>query len=153
MINIQDKILTGLNNNLAVLYVEDSDIVRESTYDLMEEFFTHVDVAEDGAKGLQQYKKFYEKHHRYYDIVFTDINMPNMNGIEMSEAILSENKVQNIVVITAHNESEYLLKLTNIGILNSILKPIEIMNFEKVVSQLTDTILSEKGLNRSKKSY
>ena len=146
--NDKDKISTGLNEDLTVLYVEDSDIVRESTYDMMEEFFTHVDVAEDGAQGLQQYKKFYDEHHTYYDIVFTDINMPNMNGIEMSEEILTENKVQNIVVISAHNESEYLLKLINMGISNFILKPIEIMQFEKVVSRLIGTILSEKRLKQ-----
>ena len=63
MINDKDKLLADLNDNLPVLYVEDSDIVRESTYDMMEEFFTHVDVAEDGAQGLQQYKKFYEEQH------------------------------------------------------------------------------------------
>ncbi len=151
MNNTQSRTLTELTKDLSVLYVEDSDIVRESTCDMMEEFFTHIDVAEDGVKGLQKYKKFYEEHQTHYDIVFTDINMPNMNGIEMSTAILEENKAQNIVVISAHNESEYLLKLINIGISNFILKPIDITQFEKIIFRLTHTILNEKALKEKQK--
>jgi len=140
--NTKDQTLIMPNKELTVLYVEDSDIVRESTCDMMKEFFVHVDVAEDGVKGLQKYKKFHEEHDAYYDIVFTDINMPNMNGIEMSEAILAENKTQNIVVISAHNEAYYLLRLINLGISSFILKPIDITQFEKVISRLVHTILS-----------
>jgi len=151
MDNKIDQTLIQLNEDLTVLYVEDSDIVRESTYDMMKEFFTYVDVAEDGVEGLQKYKEFHEKHHQYYDIVFTDINMPKMNGIEMSEAILIENIMQNIVVISAHNESDYLLKLINMGISNFILKPIEIMQFQSVISRLSYAILNEKMLELKQK--
>jgi len=151
MDNKIDQTLMQLNEDLTVLYVEDSDIVRESTYDMMKEFFAHVDVAVDGIDGLQKYKKFHEEHNEYYDIVFTDINMPKMNGIEMSEAILIENKMQNIVVISAHNESDYLLKLINMGIANFILKPIEIIQFQTVISRLTFAILNEKMLKSKQK--
>jgi signal transduction histidine kinase len=151
MDNKIDQTLIQLNEDLTVLYVEDSDIVRESTYDMMKEFFAHVDVAVDGVDGLQKYKEFHEEHHEYYDIVFTDINMPKMNGINMSEAILIENTMQNIVVISAHNESDYLLKLINMGISNFILKPIEIMQFQSVVSRLTYAILNEKMLKLKQK--
>ena len=151
MNNKKDQTLIHLNEDLTVLYVEDSYIVRESTYDMMKEFFTHVDVAEDGVDGLQKYKKFHEEHDEYYDIVFTDINMPKMNGIKMSEAILIENKMQNIVVISAHNESDYLLKLINMGISNFILKPIEIIQFQNVISRLAHAILNEKMLKLKQK--
>ena len=151
MDNKIDETLICLQEDLTVLYVEDSDIVRESTYDMMKEFFTHVDLAEDGVKGLEKYKKFHEEHHEYYDIVFTDINMPKMNGIEMSEAILRENPMQNIVVVSAHNEADYLLRLINIGISNFILKPIEIMQFQNVISKITYAILNEKMLKQKQK--
>ena len=151
MDNKIDQTLIQLNEDLTVLYVEDSDIVRESTYDMMKEFFTYVDVAVDGVEGLQKYKEFHKEHQQYYDIVFTDINMPKMNGIEMSEAILIENIMQNIVVISAHNESDYLLKLINMGISNFILKPIEIMQFQSVVSRLSYTVLNEKMLELKQK--
>ncbi len=146
-----DQTLIQLNESLTVLYVEDSDMVRESTCDMMKEFFTHVDVAADGMEGLDKYKKFHNEYDRYYDIVFTDINMPKMNGIEMSEAILMENDMQSIVVISAHNEAEYLLKLINIGISNFILKPIEIMQFQTVISRLTTMILNDKMLKLKEK--
>ena len=43
-------------------------------------------MAEDGEIGLSKYKE------RIFDVVITDINMPNMNGIEMIEAI-KDNKI------------------------------------------------------------
>ena len=69
--------------NLRVLYVEDSEIVRESTCDRLDQYFDAFDIATNGEDGLQKYKQFYEEHHTFYDIVITDINMPKMNGIEM----------------------------------------------------------------------
>jgi len=138
--------LLHLNADLKVLYVEDSEIVRESTYDMMQEFFDYIDLAVDGVEGLQKYKDFYKEYSKYYDIVFTDINMPKMNGIDMSEAILTENEIQHIVVISAHNESEYLLRLIDLGIANFILKPIEITQFQKVISKLSYAIANEKML-------
>ena len=148
MHNSEERMMMQLNDDLKVLYVEDSKIVRESTYDMMQEFFVHIDVAVDGIDGLQKYKAFYEMNKTHYDIVFTDINMPNMDGIAMSEAILSENKDQDIVIISAHNESEYLIKLINMGVSNFILKPIEIGLFQKVLSRLINVINNEKMLQK-----
>jgi len=59
---MQNKKLQTLiesNKNLTVLYVEDSDIVRESTFHLLEDFFSKIDLAKNGEEGLQKYEKYY----------------------------------------------------------------------------------------------
>ena len=132
--------------DLKVLYVEDSEMVRESTCDILDEFFDSVDIAIDGEKGLNQYQQFYEKNHIFYDIVLTDINMPKMNGIEMIEHILKLNPNAHIIVMSAHNEPDYLLKLINLNISNFILKPIEIQRFESVIEKNVNRIINEKKL-------
>jgi len=144
MINKKLQTLIESNKNLTVLYVEDSDVVRESTLDMMEEFFSHIDSAKDGEEGLQKYKKHYKDNDQYYDIVITDINMPKMNGIEMSESILSLNEEQIILIISAHNESDYLLKLINMGISNFILKPIDIKQFQKIIFRIITSLQNKK---------
>jgi signal transduction histidine kinase len=133
-------------STLSVLYVEDSKIVRESTLLIMEEYFARVDVAENGAEGYEKYTQHYQEHGRYYDIVFTDLKMPRMDGIGLSEAILKEHAAQTIVVISAHDESEYLLSLINLGISSFILKPIDTEQFDKVVTQLSHTLQNERML-------
>ncbi len=56
------------------------------------------------------------------DIVLLDINMPVMNGLEVLEH-LRDNKIDaNVIVLTIHNEVEYLLKAIDIGVKGYILK-------------------------------
>jgi len=135
---------------LSILYVEDSEMVRNSTMLIMESYFAHIDVAVDGEEGYEQYLRYHQEYNRYYDIVFTDLNMPRMDGIGLSEAILKKHPSQNIVVISAHDESEYLIKLINLGISNFILKPINMILFDKKVTALSSNIQSEKLLRKKR---
>ncbi|MGB5964987.1 MAG: response regulator [Sulfurimonadaceae bacterium] len=135
-----------LGEELTILYVEDSEMVRESTCDILDEYFDNIDVAVNGEEGLQKYKEFYEAHNTFYDIVITDINMPKMNGIEMLESIFKLHTRANVIVMSAHNEAEYLLKLINMGISNFILKPIEITMFQTVVSRTIQSVVNQKKL-------
>jgi signal transduction histidine kinase len=148
MPNVNLKDLIQANKDLRVLYVEDSEIVRGSTLELLNIFFSHIDVAEDGAIGLQKYQEYYQENQKYYDVVITDINMPHMSGIEMSQAIFEENDKQIIIIVSAHNESDYLLKLINMGISHFILKPINITQLQKTLVSIFTT-LQHKRLVRS----
>ncbi len=129
---------------LSILYVEDNAMVRESTMELLKMFFDHVDVAGDGEEGLRKYQAYHEKHQCYYDIVLTDINMPKMNGIEMTRQIKAIHDRQNMIALSAHNESNYLLDLIDLEVSNFILKPIEIERFEKVFSHVIEVIIQKR---------
>ena len=63
-------ILKELAQNRTLLYVEDSEKMREQASTLFRKFFTNTVVAKDGAEGLELFKQ-----HRS-DIVITDISMP-----------------------------------------------------------------------------
>ncbi len=144
MTNEKLQTLIESNKDLTVLYVEDSDAVRESTLDMLEEFFSNVDSAKNGEEGLQKYVKYYYDHNQYYDLIITDINMPKMNGIEMSNSILQLNEDQMILVISAHSESDYLIQLIHMGISNFIPKPIEITLFQKVIFRILTSLQNKK---------
>jgi signal transduction histidine kinase len=131
---------------LKVLYVEDSEIVRESTCDILDQYFDTFDIAINGEDGFQKYKQFYDEHDRFYDIVITDINMPKMNGIEMIELILDMNRESNIIVMSAHNESDYLLQLINLGISNFVLKPVDTTQFQTIISRTIESVINQKQL-------
>ncbi len=111
--------LRELGASMRVLCVEDDDAVRRELHDFLARFFERVDLAENGEAGLERYRE------ERYDIVLSDINMPRMNGIEMSRAILAERPDQPIVVLSAYNEQEYLMQLINSGIQHYVLKPID----------------------------
>jgi len=132
------------DSKLSILYVEDNDFVRESTMDLLDVYFDDIDIAYDGLDGLNKYKEYYETHGEFYDIVLTDINMPKMNGIEMIENIHKLNDRQNIIVLSAHNEPDNLLRLIDLEITNFILKPIDIDRFQKVFVHVIEIIQQKR---------
>ncbi|WP_052746054.1 response regulator [Sulfurovum lithotrophicum] len=148
MINKKLEILIKLSKDLTVLYVEDNTVVHNSTLGMMEDFFLKIDSAENGETGLQKYKKYYNDNNQYYDIVITDIKMPKLNGIEMSRSILSLNEEQIILIISAHNESDYLLELINMGISNFILKPIDITQFQKKIFHIATSLQNKKVIKK-----
>ncbi len=119
------KELYKYTQNLHLLYVEDDAGLRTETVEILEDFFASVDVCDNGKNGLEQYKTFFQQNSHYYDIVITDINMPVMNGIEMSEAIMDYNSKQSIFVVSAYNEPHYLTKLINLGVDKFLIKPLQ----------------------------
>ena len=71
-----------------------------------------------------------------------------MNGIEMSKSILALNEEQIIVIISAHNDSDYLLELINMGISNFILKPIDITQFQKIIFRIISYLQNKKMVKK-----
>jgi len=132
--------LKTIVNKYNVLYAEDAPEVLLKSKELFEELFFQVDTAVDGAQALELYKNYYQQNGKYYDIVISDIKMPNMDGIELSSNIKKINNKQKIIIISAHNESEILQNLINIGIRYFIHKPIKLDELIGVVLQISDEI-------------
>ena len=102
---IDPKKLVEIAKEFTVLYVEDDKTVMEITQRLLSNFFGSIDTASDGQAGLDHYEV------GKYDIIISDIIMPRMNGIEMSKHIKEKDKYQTIVIISAHDEAQYMTEL------------------------------------------
>ena len=139
------ELLKNYSKNISILFVEDDKDIRNETKELLEEIFPIVHLAVDGKDGLDQYSDFYKEHKYYYDLVLSDIKMPNMNGIELIKKIYEQNKKQIVLVLSAHNENEYLMELINVGIRQFILKPLNYNNFLDVIFKINREIYSEKN--------
>jgi len=124
----------------SVLYVEDDELIRSATASFLGRFFPDVVLAEDGQKGLEIYKT------RKFDVVITDINMPYMNGLEMIEAIKELYYEQSIIVTSAYNDSENLMKLIELNVDKFVLKPFNNKQFLYVLYKIAEelTYLKEK---------
>jgi len=105
--------------NYSILYIEDEETTQELIKEILEIECREVFVASDGQEGLALYKE------KQPDIVLSDIAMPNMDGLEMSEAIKKINPAQPIALFTAFSQSSYIKKAAEIGIATYILKPLD----------------------------
>lgn len=138
-------LLKKYSKDISILFVEDDADIRNEMKELLEEIFLDVNIAVDGKDGLEKYLEYFKKNNTYYDLVLSDIKMPNMNGIELINAIYEQNSKQTVLVLSAHNESEYLMKLINIGIRQFILKPLEYKNFLDVIFKINRDIYFDKN--------
>jgi len=105
--------------DLRILYVEDEEGIRLQLSQFLTRRAQDVMVARDGREGLVLFAE-----HRP-DIVITDLLMPNMNGLEMTEAILKINPRTPVIITTAFNETDYLLKAIDLGVEAYVIKPIQ----------------------------
>ena len=105
--------------NFTILYVEDEPTTQELIGEILKDSCKEVFIANDGKEGLKLYKE------RNPDIVLSDIAMPHMNGLEMSEAIKNIDEEQPIALFTAFSQSAYLKKAAELGIATYILKPLD----------------------------
>jgi len=109
---------------LSILLVEDFQPLREEMHMLFEDLFSVVISAKDGKEALSLYVESYEKG-KPFDLVMSDIQMPNMDGVELSKQIRAHNESQPIIILSAYSETKYLLELINIGISKFLTKPIQ----------------------------
>ena len=131
---------------LSILFVEDHEELRINTVLLLESLFKTADSAVNGKDGLDKYLDYKEKNSKYYDIVLSDIKMPMMNGIELTEKIYEYNPSQIIIILSAFDDSKYLLKLINLGIAQFLQKPISSTELLKTFKEASKKMSPSKSL-------
>ncbi len=132
MIEIEN--LIQYSKTLTLLYVEDNKETRESTILTLENFFDNIIVAIDGDDGIDKFKK------NNIEIVITDINMPNKNGLDMAKEIKKIDLSIPILLFSAHNETNYFLDAIKIGIEGYLIKPFNIEQFTQSLSKSVNNL-------------
>ena len=111
--------MSKVKDKIEIIIADDHMMIREGLKQLLELDGTMKVIAEanDGEECLNLLNK-----NIHPDILLLDINMPKKNGIEVLEYI-KQNKIPvKVLILTVHNEVEYLLKAVDIGIDGYLLK-------------------------------
>ena len=101
-----------------VVIVDDHSMVREGLRQLLE-LDGDVEVigeASDGVECLDLLQEILPQ------VLLLDINMPNMNGLEVLEKLKEDNVNVKVIILTVHNEIEFLMRAVEIGINGYLLK-------------------------------
>jgi len=100
-----------------ILIVDDEKGIRNTLRDILEYEKYTVDEASDGVEGLDKIKS------NDYDVVFCDIKMPKMDGMELLEQALLVKEGLPIVVISGHGNTETAVEAVKKGAFDYIAKP------------------------------
>ena len=114
------------NKNLTLLYVEDCSDSRKRTGSIFQTMFEKVIFASNGEDGFDKFKK------NKIDIIFTDIVMPKLNGIDMIKKIRELDRDIYIVALSAHNNIKYLTQSINYQIQGYLLNLLIENSLERV---------------------
>lgn len=127
---------------LSILYVEDDDFIRENFADLLKQIFKEVIVAKNGKEGVYKYNENIEN----IDAIITDINMPELSGIDMARVI---NKIKEklndntpIIAVSAYSCDDYGFKEITKHFNSYMKKPIKI---KELIINIEKTLKGEEG--------
>ncbi|MDN3408055.1 MULTISPECIES: response regulator transcription factor [Pseudoalteromonas] len=135
---------------IKVYLVEDQALVRDAVAALLSLDF-NIEVigqASNGQDALNEINALSEDLHP--DIVLTDIEMPSMNGIELSEQIAAKHPAINMVIMTTFSRAGYIRRSLSAGVKGFILKEApseELINALKKVMQGQKVIDPELAIN------
>lgn len=117
-----------------VMIVDDHSLIREGLKQLLE-FDGTIKVVGEASNGIECLEKITICNP---DVLLLDINMPEMNGIEVLEKMKADSTQIKVLILTVHNEMDYLMKAVDIGVDGYILKDSESLELKKAIRAVKD---------------
>ncbi|HSD64833.1 MAG TPA: sigma-54 dependent transcriptional regulator [Ignavibacteriaceae bacterium] len=131
--------------NERILVVDDEDIIRESLSYVLKKEGYNVEEAENGKAAYDKILK------ESFDLVITDLEMPEMKGIQLLEEIKKLDLHTVIVVVTAYGSLDTAIAALRSGASDYILKPVEfdemLIKIKRLL-EMKDLLLENKVLRK-----
>lgn len=127
--------------NIKVLFVEDEDNIRINAISYLKRLFDEVYEAKDA------YEAFEIVEDKRPHIIITDINMPNINGLEMIRKIRQKDSNTKIIILSAYTKTDYLLEAVELNLEKYLVKPIRHDTLFPILNSCIEK-LQNKGKNK-----
>lgn len=135
-------------NDISILVAEDETELCEYIVEYLEIFFSRVYRAEDGIKALDIYTQ------KRPNIILTDINMPNLDGLSLIAKIREKDKETKIIIMSAHSEQEKLLEAIKLQLETYLIKPIKTDMLKKTLMDSVELIRkTQRQIRLSENTY
>jgi len=133
-----------------ILVIDDQKSIRNTLKDILENEGHEVDTAEDGVDGLAKFSD------NKYDLVLSDIKMPNMDGMEVLEKIKAAESDTAVIMISGHGNIDTAVDAIKKGAYDFIVKPpdlnrllITIRNAVERTSLVEETKVLKRKVSKS----
>ena len=130
---------------MKILIIDDERSIRNSLKEILVDEGYEVDVAENGVQGIEMVDK--EK----YNIIFCDIKMPEMDGIEVLDKLISMGVDSAVVMISGHGDIDTAVECIKKGAFDFIRKPLDLNRILITIKNATDKVALVKETRILKK--
>lgn len=120
--------------SVKIMIADDHSLIREGLKNLLE-LEGDIEVVAEAEDGMQCLDKL---EYITPDVLLLDINMPKKNGLEVLRVLKDRKSKVKVLVLTVHNETEYLMKAVDIGIDGYVLKDSESSELKKAIFAIVD---------------
>lgn len=127
-------------DSLKILIADDDKIIAAILCKMLERYTRNVLVAPNGKVGLELFRT-----HRP-EIVLSDINMPEMGGLEMVREIRQLDRDVKIAIFTNFEKRDILTQAVQFGVNQFFSKPFEVKHFSKVMEHLIDDVVAKRRI-------
>ncbi len=124
------------------IVVDDEEVIVNGLVKLLPWEKYHCQVvgsAENGFEAMDLMRKYQPQ------IIFTDIRMPQMDGLALISAIKSEYPQSEITILSGHGEFSYAQQAISFGVRNYILKPSKMDELEKALGKMVQKLKEKQG--------
>ena len=108
------------DKNMKILIVDDFSTMRRIIRNILKQLeFINVEEAEDGSAAFEKLKE------ADYDLLITDLNMPNMTGLDLLKEVRANEKLKDlkVLLVTAEAEKENIIQAAQAGANEYVVKP------------------------------
>jgi CheY-like chemotaxis protein len=122
-----------------ILVVDDEKIVRDFFLDVARSLGGNVETAEDGDVAVAKCKG----HH--YDMIFLDMRMPHMNGLDACRIILNLDPEVKVVMMSGYSEDKMMDEAISCGAVAKISKPFDLKTIVNLIESAARSIAGGGG--------
>jgi DNA-binding NtrC family response regulator len=130
--------MTRNENDFKILVVDDNRELREILEEYLRGEGDSVEGASDGKEALEKYRD------NYYDLIITDLNMPELAGMELIRTVQKENEITEFVIITGYASVDSAVEAIKIGAFDYIVKPFRMEELTVVVRNVREKVRLRK---------
>lgn len=126
-----------VQKSIKILVVDDFPTMRRIIKNLLKDLgFENVDEAEDGAMGLEKLRN------NNFDFVVSDWNMPNMDGLQMLQAIRADPNLSKlpVLMVTAEAKKENIIAAAQAGANGYVVKPFTAATLEEKLNKIFEKL-------------
>lgn len=129
----------SLSAKTHILVIDDEATIRQMFKAVLDEDRYYVVVAEDGAKALESVKA------QDFDLIFLDVKMPGLSGVETLRRIRQMDDRLPVVLITGYPDSELMDRALELGPLGVIKKPFGTVEIHRAIDSFVKSTSGERS--------